>query len=238
MEGIKVNNYNNLDMKKYYLHNGTEQTGPFSIEELKGQNINRTTPVWYEGLQEWTTVENVAELQVLFVSEQPKIISQTIPVAPPVKQAPYSNSQLYFFGKYYGIIGLFLGFILLISSFYQYYEAVHFHECDQSYLVPFTAWLSIIGIAITIIVLIISFLKKGQKKISLVCFVLFISSVLITSYSESQYRKFWEPFWHKRHESQSASARPIENYAEWQSRWEFLSDEYKQGNLDIDTLDF
>ena len=28
-------------MKKYYLHNGTESSGPFDIEELKAKNITK-----------------------------------------------------------------------------------------------------------------------------------------------------------------------------------------------------
>ena len=29
-------------MKKYYLHNGTDQQGPFDIEDLKTKNITKT----------------------------------------------------------------------------------------------------------------------------------------------------------------------------------------------------
>lgn len=52
-------------MKKFYLHNGTEQMGPFDMEELKTKDLTKKTPVWYEGLSEWTAAENVEELQGL-----------------------------------------------------------------------------------------------------------------------------------------------------------------------------
>ena len=75
-------------MKKYYLHNGTEQTGPFSIEELKTMGLNSQTPVWFDGLSSWTKFEDVPELKILFSSTPPPFISQ----APtPIKQQ--SNSS-------------------------------------------------------------------------------------------------------------------------------------------------
>lgn len=58
-------------MKKYYLHSGTEQTGPFDISELKAKNIGRETPIWFEGLPDWTTAQNVDELQILFAVSTP-----------------------------------------------------------------------------------------------------------------------------------------------------------------------
>jgi len=64
-------------MKKYFTHNGTEQSGPFTIEELKALNLTRNTPIWYEGLDEWTTMADVDELQVLL--EREKEIRSTIP---------------------------------------------------------------------------------------------------------------------------------------------------------------
>jgi hypothetical protein len=52
-------------MKKYFLHNGTTHEGPFDFEELKPKEITSNTPVWYDGLDDWTTAGNVEELRVL-----------------------------------------------------------------------------------------------------------------------------------------------------------------------------
>ena len=46
-------------MIKYFWHNGSEQKGPFTLEELKKQSIEKNSPVWYEGKSEWTTAELV-----------------------------------------------------------------------------------------------------------------------------------------------------------------------------------
>jgi len=58
-------------MNKYYLHDGTDQRGPFDFEYLKAKNISRDTPIWYEGLSEWTTAGNVDDLKSLFVAIPP-----------------------------------------------------------------------------------------------------------------------------------------------------------------------
>lgn len=72
-------------MQKYYLHNGTDQQGPFDFEELKARKISKSTPIWYAGLDNWTTAEQIPALQELF-----------IPVAPPpfyMKAAPPTTFQ-------------------------------------------------------------------------------------------------------------------------------------------------
>lgn len=53
-------------MKKYYLHNGTESSGPFNIEELIAKQITSKTPVWFEGMEQWKTASEIEELQSIF----------------------------------------------------------------------------------------------------------------------------------------------------------------------------
>lgn len=74
-------------MKKYYLHNDSIQQGPFDIEELKTKNISKETPIWYDGLSEWMTVENIDELKILLVSVPPPL------KAPPLIQKLEPNNQ-------------------------------------------------------------------------------------------------------------------------------------------------
>lgn len=59
-------------MKKYYLHNGTESSGPFDLEELKIKQITPTTPVWCSGMSDWKKAEEIDELKfVLQVTPPP-----------------------------------------------------------------------------------------------------------------------------------------------------------------------
>lgn len=58
-------------MKKYYLHPGPDQKGPFDIEELKRQDINKGTPIWFEGLNDWTTADRIDELADMLKTKTP-----------------------------------------------------------------------------------------------------------------------------------------------------------------------
>jgi hypothetical protein len=64
-------------VNKYFLHNGSENIGPFDIEELKQKNITRDTPVWCEGMEDWKEAGTVEELKVLFASVPPPIKKNT-----------------------------------------------------------------------------------------------------------------------------------------------------------------
>lgn len=73
-------------MKKYFLHNGTEQQGPFDIDNLKAKNIKKDTPIWFEGLSEWTTAGKIAELNVLFTNATPPPFNASSSNPPPPKE--------------------------------------------------------------------------------------------------------------------------------------------------------
>lgn len=82
-------------MKKFYLHNGTEQMGPFDLEELKTKDFTKKTPVWYEGLSEWTVAENVEELQQLLSAVPPPFGGRKDPppLASTVTEQPEASAQ-------------------------------------------------------------------------------------------------------------------------------------------------
>jgi hypothetical protein len=62
-------------MKKYFLHNGTESSGPFNLEELKDKKITKNAPVWFEGMENWKTAGEIPELESVFVIIPPPISS-------------------------------------------------------------------------------------------------------------------------------------------------------------------
>lgn len=74
-------------MKKYYLYNGAEQQGPFEFDDLKAKDITKETPIWYEGLPEWTTAGNIEELNELFKKTTPPPFSGNASSPPPVEKA-------------------------------------------------------------------------------------------------------------------------------------------------------
>jgi len=82
-------------MKKYYLHDGANQVGPFDVEELRARNVSRTTPVWSEGLHDWKHAEDFPELNALFASAGPPPFTgvKTNVQAPPPPQQHHVPPQ-------------------------------------------------------------------------------------------------------------------------------------------------
>lgn len=58
-------------MKKYYIHVGEIQEGPFDIQELQLKNIAPETYIWFNGLGDWTTANQIEELKTLFTITPP-----------------------------------------------------------------------------------------------------------------------------------------------------------------------
>jgi hypothetical protein len=58
-------------MKNYYLQTASGQLGPLTIEELKSKAITKNTPVWFDGLPDWTSAGQLDELKGLFESTPP-----------------------------------------------------------------------------------------------------------------------------------------------------------------------
>jgi len=58
-------------MGKYFIYDGQNQIGPFEKSELIEKQIKPETPIWYEGLSDWTTADKLPELVDLFVVKPP-----------------------------------------------------------------------------------------------------------------------------------------------------------------------
>ena len=58
-------------MKQYYIHRDGSQLGPFTLAELQGQNINRSTMVWCQGMDNWQEAGTVDELATAFATPPP-----------------------------------------------------------------------------------------------------------------------------------------------------------------------
>lgn len=55
-----------LKMKTYYINNGGENAGPFTIEQLQSQLVLKETLVWSNGMDAWKSADTFPELQQLF----------------------------------------------------------------------------------------------------------------------------------------------------------------------------
>jgi hypothetical protein len=63
-------------MTYYFIKEGDNERGPFTINQLKTKSIKKVTPVWFAGLEEWTNAGQVFELKELFLIKVP---SQVLP---------------------------------------------------------------------------------------------------------------------------------------------------------------
>lgn len=71
-------------MSEYYILNGSEQQGPYTIDQLRGR-LTPQTYVWREGLADWIQASNLPELSGLLVPEgavPPPTHGQTITTKP------------------------------------------------------------------------------------------------------------------------------------------------------------
>jgi len=64
-------------MKKYYIHEGNNQQGPFDYEDLRAKGVTAKTKIWYEGINDWIDAEQCEELKELFkISTPPPLIKK------------------------------------------------------------------------------------------------------------------------------------------------------------------
>ena len=65
-------------MTYYFIKDGENELGPFSISQLKSKSIKKNTPVWFAGLQEWVDAGQVYELNELFTELPSRSFSKSI----------------------------------------------------------------------------------------------------------------------------------------------------------------
>ena len=72
----------------FYCSDGINKFGPFSKEELKTQNIQPDTLVWFDGLTEWKRAGELPEMkEFLQVVPPPLPVAAPVPVPPPTPQS-------------------------------------------------------------------------------------------------------------------------------------------------------
>jgi Family of unknown function (DUF6232)/GYF domain 2 len=78
-------------MKKYFYNDGENHYGPFSVEELKSHNIDKTTMIWKEGWTDWKEASEDDDINVIFVNPPP--IKKTV-APPPIKSEVIKNPDI------------------------------------------------------------------------------------------------------------------------------------------------
>ena len=62
-----------MNMKYYFYSVGEKQKGPFTIEQLMNENIDKNTLIWFEGLSDWQPAKEIKELEVILQLIPPPI---------------------------------------------------------------------------------------------------------------------------------------------------------------------
>lgn len=81
---------------KIWVHLNGQQQGPYEFDQLKGLPITPQTPVWYEGLAQWTVAAVAPATAILFQPQQPPqpADTSTQPQQPTQPQAaPQQSTQ-------------------------------------------------------------------------------------------------------------------------------------------------
>lgn len=85
--------------QKYFIHDGIDKKGPYTLEELRLHDVKRYTLIWHGGLNNWTEAEKLYELKGLFETAKPTInLSKEVQVVPP-KLPNTTNSVDYRIGN-------------------------------------------------------------------------------------------------------------------------------------------
>lgn len=77
-------------MKQYFIIDGQEQKGPYSIEELKALSIKRDTYVWFDGANGWAQAQTLDPLKELFKTPPPFSAAEVKTPPPP---PPFSRNE-------------------------------------------------------------------------------------------------------------------------------------------------
>ena len=67
-------------MRQYFIHDGQSEKGPLDIEQLKLETLKKETPIWFDGLENWSIVGEVEELKDLVKKAIPPPLKKPEPV--------------------------------------------------------------------------------------------------------------------------------------------------------------
>jgi len=119
-------------MKHYYYSDNNQQLGPFTLDELKGKRLKKSTLVWTDGLEEWTTADTLDELKDFVISEPPPLPSRKtneIDNTVKIKLTAPSNSSDYIKESEATVIGI----LFLLSPVILKLTGVFTFESEESY---------------------------------------------------------------------------------------------------------
>ena len=125
-------------MKTYFIIENSKQIESLSKDDLKNRNITKETPIWREGLTDWTTAGELPELSDLFIATPPPFNDRKQQMPPPRKEFVNTNAipekkknkRLIL----WIVIGLVIVFVILVGMRLAYhYSAKNNYTAEYDY---------------------------------------------------------------------------------------------------------
>jgi hypothetical protein len=109
-------------MKKFYIHNGQTEQGPLTFNEIKTLNLKTDTPIWYEGLENWSKAGDIDELKDILNghSTPPPFQKKTPPVNQPTTYTPEEPVENNNRTVLYIRLAIIIGAVISVWLIYQY----------------------------------------------------------------------------------------------------------------------
>jgi hypothetical protein len=109
----------------YFIHENGRPSGPYTIEQLQQKQMLPTTPVWTEGLSDWLTASQLAELQGVTAQAPPPFHQPDIENRPAGSLRPPKKTG----SKLLGFVRLIAAAILIvIALLYLVNQFSHRHQ--------------------------------------------------------------------------------------------------------------
>lgn len=96
----------------YFYLLGDQQLGPFTLDELKNQHINRETLVWYDGIPDWEKASNIEALKNFFITPPPIPKKNEKSDSPKAELQPQTKKKKNKIGR------LVLGILIVVAAFF------------------------------------------------------------------------------------------------------------------------
>lgn len=113
-------------MSQYFIHDGNEQKGPFTIEYLKENKIPGDLIVWKEGMEGWQKAKDVEELKEVIISTPPPIPQAPQPVYSAEKNTVVKKSK----SKRIALVAVLI-IVVAVAGFIYYKQYVENKDSDS-----------------------------------------------------------------------------------------------------------
>jgi hypothetical protein len=99
-------------MSTFLMHDGRNELGPFTIDELKKQKLTRNTPIRVQGTDKWSPAEKINGLREVVVPRKIRKIEDVVPAIKETYQDLRQRKPLALYGSFLAVAMLASVFIL------------------------------------------------------------------------------------------------------------------------------